>query len=157
MDRRLFIHLDIDSACNIHVIDRSKYRALGEDLLNHVLLEFFVDKDDNILYQKQNVIEHNRDYLLNDFSTVIPLKSDGTFTYYKLLIPCLSHFAVYGDLVTKDVQEIETYKVADKYFFYKGKFYYSAVDVTPEDGMSSFKEVHDLFELWDNKDDQGFF
>lgn len=157
MDRRLLIHLDIDANCNIHAIDHSNYLSLGDDILDHVVLEFFTDKDSNIIYQKTNVLKHNRDYLLQDFSTLIPLPSDGTFTYYKLIIPCLSHFEVYGDQISRGMQEIEKYEVADKYFFHRGRFYYSSVDIVPEDGISKFEEVTDFFELWHNKDDQGFF
>lgn len=40
MDSKLIVQIDIDNACNIYAIDRSDYDSFGNDIDNHVMLDF---------------------------------------------------------------------------------------------------------------------
>lgn len=142
MDRKLLIDLNVDPFCNIRAIDHSDYLSLENDVLNHVALEFLTNKDSNIIHQKVEELNINREDYRRELLTIFSTPSDGTFTYYKLIVPQILHFAVY-----KNPQEVEKYNVADKYFFYDGKLYYSKIDVVSLNDKHVFQEITNLFDL----------
>lgn len=149
MDSRLFIQLSVDPACNIVAVDRTNYDSWEKDITKHVMLEFLTDLDGNILNYKLNPIIHKRDYMSARFMTAFPLKSDGTFRYYKLIVPTLFNFET-------EQGGQKYFSTADTYFFYKGKFYYSEKDLKTIDDVASLTVITDFFILWDNKEKYKF-
>lgn len=105
MNKRLDIHLVIQPSCKLVAIDNSDYSSIGIDLLNHVMLEFLsYGEETNPIPESIRLRKeiHNQDYYLARFSSEFKLPADGTYYYYKLLIPILDHFKLpdgkYGNL-----------------------------------------------------------
>lgn len=118
MDKRLDIHLFIQPNCQLVAVDNSDYNSLGVDLLEHVMLEFLSYNDENNPLLKTIKLRkeiHNRGYYLAKFSSKFILDVDGTYSYYKLVIPVLDHF-----------YKEDKYKgLNNELFFYNGKIYKS--------------------------------
>ena len=150
MDGRLTVQIDIDTACNVYAIDKSDYDSFGEDINNHVMLDFWTDREDNIIYKNWHTIPNES----VDLTTVITLPSDGTFSYYKLILPCLQHFA---KLKTDGSQTVEKYEVANKYFYHNGVFYYSLTDIESLEELRFVNQITDVFDIWENREEQDFF
>lgn len=149
MDSRLLIELVVDNNCNLVVVDNTNYDSWDgteRDIVNHAVLELLMDKNKDIINSSIKPIYHRRGYLLNAFSSIFRLPFDGTYTYRKLIVPCLEHFL--SDNV---------YLTENKYFYYQGSFYYSTKNLNSVSEISSATKIDDFNTLWDNKEDQGFF
>lgn len=148
---RLYIELAVDNECRLIAIDRSNYSALEDqnDLINHVMVEFVSNISDEIIGHKFNIILHERDYLLRRFSSRFLLKIDGTYHYYKLIIPTIYHF--------ESSEDPKKYLVENKCFFYNGSFYFSDHDLNSLEEIASLSPITDLMKLWEYKDTQLFF
>ena len=106
MNKRLIVQLIMHPDCRLIAVDNSDYRHLGLDMDDHVMIDFLVYNEDsepvnNTLSIKYNPF--NRGYYQSLFNTEYVLQKDGTYSYYKLLIPSLTHFKkdedVFGDIV----------------------------------------------------------
>lgn len=144
----LDIQLIINPACELIAVDRTSYQNLhyeigGElqylrDRSEYVSIEFLTDADQKIVEDSINLEQGlNRSELLDGNTSVFYFPKDGTFTYYKLLVPHLSH------LMTKDWETNEDiFKANDQTFFFNGNFYYyQGVDV----GLREFPSLNDLY------------
>lgn len=119
MNKRLDIHLIMQSNCKLIAVDNSDYNNLGVDLLNHVMLEFLSYNEDSMPLSETIRLHkeiHNRGYYITRFSSEFVLKTDGTYSYYKLVIPLLDHFKV---------EEEKYSNLYDELFFYNKILYKS--------------------------------
>lgn len=129
----LDIHLIINPRCELIASDRTSYQNLhyeygGElqylrDRSKHVSIEFLTDVDNNVIANSINLEKglRNRAELLDGNISVFHFPKDGTFTYYKFLVPHISHL-----LKQEDYSQQEVFKVFDQTFFYDDNFYYSS-------------------------------
>lgn len=129
----LDIQLIINPACELVAVDRTSYQNLhyeygGElqylrDRSKHVSIEFLTDVDGEVMYDTVNLEKglRNRVELLDGNTSVFYFPKDGTFTYYKFLVPHISHL-----LKREDYSQQEIFKVHDQTFFYDDAFYYYA-------------------------------
>lgn len=139
----LDIQLIVNPACELVAVDRTSYQNLhynygGElqylrDRSKHVSIEFLTDVDGEVMYDTVNFEKglRNRGELLDGNTSVFYFPKDGTFTYYKFLIPSLMHM-VKNDSDTNDemirVKDQLYYSEEDNKFFY-GKFVEEEVDI----------------------------
>lgn len=157
----LNIHLIINPECELVAVDNTVYHNLRytdgdeylDDLLNHVSLELLIDHmghiDSNHIYLQENI--GARQEFLNGNMSVFKFHKDGTFTYYKYLIPKLNHLLKYDDA------EVAYYKTRDQLFYNNGKFYYAKEDYsTIEELNKNVIEINNLLDLWNFQGTQTF-
>lgn len=147
MNKRLNIHLIIQPNCKLVAIDNSDYNSLGIDLLDHVMLEFLSYNDEtspipNTIQLKKEI--HNRGYYLARFSSEFLLDLDGTYAYYKLVIPTLEHFKEVDNKYSKLYEEL---------FFYNKKLYKSNLPNTEDTYdlstvLKNSEEIHNYIEAY---------
>lgn len=125
----LDIQLLVNPTCELIAIDRTSYQNLhydvGEELQylrdrsKHVSIEFLTDVDGEIMNDSLNLEKgiRNREELLDGNTSVFHFPKDGTFTYYKFLVPCLFHMMKDG-----------VFNVYKQTFFHNDSFYYSEYD-----------------------------
>ena len=127
----LDIQLIVNPACELIAIDRTSYQNLhyeygGEiqylrDRSKHVSIEFLSDVNGDVIYDTINLEKglRNRTELLDGDTSVFYFPKDGTFTYYKFLVPHISH------LLKKDYESWnDVFVVYDQTFFYDDNFYF---------------------------------
>lgn len=123
----LNIHLFVNPSCELVAIDKTSYHNLRyndgdylDDLSDHISIEFLSDVDGIIDRNTINFDEFigNREYYLDGNTSVFHFPKDGTFTYYKMLVPKIDHLH----------KEDDIYKTKDQMFYYDSKFYYSDQD-----------------------------
>lgn len=127
MNKRLSINLIVQPNCQLVAVDNSDYNSLGVDLLEHVMLEFLSYNDETSPLPKTVRLRkeiHNRGYYLARFSSEFILEMDGTYSYYKLVIPILDHF---------EIENGRYSKLYDELFFYNKTLYKSNLPNTEED------------------------
>lgn len=161
MDGRLIIQLFLKPNCQLVAIDNSEYASWGTDISDHVMLEFLVYNTDSTPLAstiRLNKIRHRRDYYLNRFSANFILEKDGTYAYYKLVIPKLEHY------ISKTIDGINYYTIDNEDFFYEGHFYQGprnttgeVVERTLEECLGVAKQVDNYLDLYNNKGSQTFF
>lgn len=126
----LDIQLIINPACELVSVDRTSYQNLhyetdGElqyfrDRSKHVSIEFLTDVNQDVIENSINLEQgFNRRELLDGNTSVLHFPKDGTFTYYKFLVPNLSHLMV-KDWDTNE----EIFKANGQTFFFDNNFYY---------------------------------
>jgi hypothetical protein len=146
MNKRLIIQLIVRPDCKLIAVDNSDYGSLGVDLLEHVMLEFLSYNDESTPVSSSVRIRkeiHNRGFYLSGFSSEFVLETDGTYSYYKLLIPTLDHFKV--ETSENDLESEVTYsKLFEEIFFYKGVLYKS--------NLPSGEEEYNLEQVLKNSD-----
>ena len=123
MDSKLNVTLMLNSSCGIVALDNSDYTTFS-DITQHTIIEFLKDNTGTVINQRTHDIESEDDAQIKT-SLAISLNADGTYTYYRMLVPSIKHYLESG-----------TYKVADKYFTYEGEVYYSSQDLTSMDVSS---------------------
>lgn len=127
----LDIQLIVNPSCELVAVDRTSYQNLhyedgGEvqylrDRSKHVSIEFLTDVDGEVMYDTINLEKGltNRMELLDGNTSVFYFPKDGTFTYYKFLVPHISH------LLKKDFESWnDIFVVYDQTFFYNDNFYF---------------------------------
>lgn len=118
MDRYLKVQLNLSRDCKLNAIDFSDYNSIGEDINNHVMLDFLVYKDNKEPIENSIKLRHeslNWGYLRQKFETEYILTKDGTYTYYKFVIPTIHHFWNGTNLINN---------ISDELFYYKGNIYW---------------------------------
>lgn len=161
MNKKINIDVIVRSDCKLIAVDNSDYLALGVDLNQYIMLEFLSYNTDKNLLPKSVKIRkelHNRGQYLTRFASEFMLDIDGTYSYYKLVIPQLSYF--------QDEDESDKYiNLIDELFFFKGKLYKS--NITNQDGHTldeviknsevivNYKVAYDLVQ--ENKASQTFY
>ena len=136
MNKRLIVQLIMHPDCRLIAIDSSDYNSIGIDIEEHVMIDFLVYNEEkepvkNTLKVRYNKL--NRGYYRSQFTTEYILPKDGTYTYYKMVIPILDHFAVGADLY-KNIQ--------DQLFYYDNNIYFFGNDL--------YQESYTLKEVLDN-------
>lgn len=135
MDKRLQIHLSMHPDCVLTAIDITDYRFLDVDLLQHTMLEFLSFCDEKVPVSNSIRIRneiHNRGHYLDKFTSEFLLSKDGTYSYYKLVIPKIEHFEV------EDEEGLYSH-LKDELFFYDKKLY--------KTNISNYDEKFTLSEL----------
>lgn len=125
MKRHLNVQLILQKDCKLIAVDFSDYNSIGADISNHVMLDFLVFKDENIPVPNSVKLRHenlNRGYLRQKFETEYILHKDGTYTYYKFVIPILNHFLQSGQWVNSIIDEL---------FYYEGNIYWYKESTLP--------------------------
>lgn len=159
MNKKINIDVIVRSDCKLIAVDNSDY--LGVDLSQYIMLEFLsYNTDENLLPESVKIRKelHNRGHYLSRFASEFMLDIDGTYSYYKLVIPQLSYF--------QDEDEPDKYiNLIDELFFFKGKLYKS--NITNQDGHTldeviknsevivNYKVAYDLVQ--ENKASQTFY
>lgn len=127
----LDIQLIVNPSCELVAIDRTSYNNLqyefaGEleflqDRSQHVSIEFLCDRDNNVISDSINLEDglRNRCELLDGNTSVFHFPYDGTFTYYKFLVPHVMH------LLKRNSSNDEVFYINGETFFYSGHFYYN--------------------------------
>lgn len=118
MERYLNVQLMLQRDCKLNAVDLSDYNSLGADITNHVMLDFLVYGTNT--YPIQNSIKIRSLQLINDgyrqqFASEYVLHDDGTYTYYKFIIPTIDHFFQNGKL---------TNTINDELFWHEGVIYW---------------------------------
>lgn len=148
----LSIQLIVNPQCQLVAIDDSKYMNMQtpdgdylDDMTKHVSLEFLVylDNDD---YEDSTLVfktyKHRREEYRKNITT-FEFPKDGTFTYYKLMIPTLEH------LIKDDGEYYTIAKIKDQTFYHKGKFYLGLNDIVLSDGITEINQALDNISLTD--------
>ena len=151
---RLDIHLQIDPTCVLSARDQSSYTYLTCDLDKHVALEYLIYKDEIV---DEKIIKSVIEDPFHRVPSIFKLKCDGCYTYRRILIPNLDHFhkiitTEAGDQFTVD----DIWTTENKYFYYKGSFYYSDKNLETAADVKSLRRVTNYNELWEVADSQGF-
>lgn len=150
----LSIQLIVNPQCQLVAVDNTKYVNIQtpdgnflDDITKHVSLEFLVYLDNDDYEDKTLIFKkylHNREEY-NKNITVIDFPKDGTFTYYKLMIPTLEH------LIKDDGEFYTVVKLKDQTFYHKGKFYLGLEDTRLSEGIEDFdKALKDIKLTKDN-------
>lgn len=115
MNGILVINLIIDSNCVLNAIDDTNYLGQRIDLNQYVLVDFIKYNDDTVITAK-NIKEqiHSREYLSHVFTTRFVLDKDGTYSYYKFVIPKLDKFKTDTGYIGLNNQ----------LYYYNNNFYY---------------------------------
>lgn len=95
MNKRLVIQLIVSSDCKLVAVDNSDYLASGIDLRDYVMIDFIRYNTDKCPVNNSVRIRreiHSRGHYLAKFSSAFLLEKDGTYSYYKLVVPLLSSF-----------------------------------------------------------------
>lgn len=138
MESLLTVGLMLNANCELIATDSSQYEEF-EDVSKHAIIEFLSNYDSKIIMQRLHMIEGMEDPELTT-SKPISLPADGTYTYYRLVIPTLDHYLIDGG-----------YQVENKFFAYNNKVYFS------NHSFSTFVEsqvdlIEDYTLVWDAKD-----
>lgn len=109
------------------------------------MLEFLsYNTDENLLPESVKIRKelHNRGHYLSRFASEFTLNVDGTYSYYKLVVPQLMHF--------QDDKEPDKYiNLIDELFFFNGDLYKS--NITDQEGYT-LDEVIESSEIIDYKE-----
>lgn len=135
----LNVTLALNKDCNVI----ASFTYPETDITDHAIVEFLIKNEldsaeDKTLYQHCKEIEDVDDEELS-VSQVITLPKDGTYTYYRILLPKLEHFL-----------NGSTYEVANKYFVYNNEVYRVDSDIVaaPSDDYI----VDDYLQIWEDRD-----
>lgn len=91
METTLNVSLMLDSDCSLVAYDDSNYQDIISDINKHGIVEFLKNDNLEIIKQRVHTIRDYEDPLLR-VSEKLNLPSDGTFYYYRMIIPTLSHY-----------------------------------------------------------------
>lgn len=132
MDKRLIIQTIVRPDCKLIAIDNSDYYSLGDDMINFIMLDFLSYNEteipiDKTIRMRREVVK--RGQLLSRFSSEFILDKDGTYCYYKLVIPTLDYFKI-GET---------TYNNLSNELFFDGKTLYKCK--FEDDDEHSYEEV----------------
>lgn len=119
MNKRLIVQLIMQPDCKLIAIDNSDYNRLGLDMNEHVMVDFLVYDEDQHPFNDTLRIRYNpfqRGYYQSAFNTEYILPKDGTYSYYKLLIPILQHFKTDSNSYANIVGELFYYDKAVYWF-----------------------------------------
>lgn len=115
MDKNLNIQLILKPGCKLIAVDNSDFDSIGIDLLNHASLEFLSFKESE--FPKDGSVLLKPHINLNQCpSSEFILNEDGTYSYYKLIIPYLDHFKNMEDKYCNLYNEL---------YYYEGNIYKS--------------------------------
>lgn len=138
----LTVKLIITPDCKLQIVDNTDYTTIT-NISDYGIIWFLTDKNNAIVNQGiHSITDINDPYLTN--TAPIDLISDGTFNYYKLLVPKFEYF--FNENI---------YLVQNKYFIYNDILYYSDKDLI-NFLESDVTEIVDYTVLWDDKDEQDF-
>lgn len=115
MNGILVINLIIDPNCILNAIDDTNYLGQRIDLSQYILVDF-IKYNDDLSITTENIREqtHSRDYLTHIFTSKFILDKDGTYSYYKFVIPKLDKFKTESGYIGLNNQ----------LFYYNNNFYY---------------------------------
>lgn len=156
----LNIHLFINPSCELIASDKTAYHNLRfgddefvDDISQHISIEFLKDVDGEVMHSTIVFKDcgHNRGYLSDGNNSVFHFPKDGTFYYYKFLIPTLDHLDKGdGHIASKN-----------QLFYYDNKFYYCEEsfegdpNITDEYVISKSRRI-ELGDLWKFQGTQTF-
>jgi hypothetical protein len=122
MNKKLVIQLVISPDCKLVAIDNSDYLASGVDLENYVMIDFIRYNIDNCPVNNSVQVRkeiHKKGHYLAKFTSAFLLKEDGTYSYYKLVVPLLDFFL--------NIQNKYT-GIKNQLFFYNRELYKCSVE-----------------------------
>lgn len=135
----LNVTLTLNKDCNIV----ASFTYPTTDITDHAIVEFLIkneldNSEDKTIYQYCKEIETEEEPELSA-SKVIDLPKDGTYTYYRILLPKFSHFL-----------NGSTYEVANKYFVFNNEVYYSEENLVADPDDSYI--IDDYHKIWEERD-----
>lgn len=129
----LSIQLIVNSQCQLVAIDNTRYFNLitlegdpVEDIIEHVSLEFLVYIDEDVPTDKTVIFKEYKQGEYSKNITTIIFPKDGTYTYYKFLVPRLEHLVKLNEQQTS----YNIIKITDQNFYWKGHFYMGKKDLS---------------------------
>lgn len=131
MNKRVEIQLILSPDCKLIAIDNENYCDWGINLTKYKIIEFLVYNDSGVIIDnslKINQPLHEREHLSSKMTSAFYLSKDGTYAYYKLLIPVLELFK------TEDAYS----GLYQQLYFDNNILYYSGV---PNDEEYSYSEI----------------
>lgn len=125
----LNIELSINGSKKLIAIDNTSYDNLIDsydsklsffrDMTNHASVEFLVDSKSRVVKHSEIINDSISPFDLNNNMSEFDLPVDGTYIYYKFLVPRLSH------MVKNDPKyNEEVFYVSNQMFYHNGDFYY---------------------------------
>lgn len=132
MNKKIEIQLLLNSDCRLVAIDNENYCDWGINLTKYKIIEFLVYNDSDTILEKSLKIDqalNPRDHFSSKMASFFDLPIDGTYSYYKLLIPTLEIFNNLDGSYSGLYQQL---------YFDNDKLYYSKI----EDN-----EAHDYLEV----------
>lgn len=149
MDRYLKVQLVLQRDCKLIAYDESDYNSIGSDIENHVMLDFLIFKDEKYPQPDHIKLRHEHlrhGYFRQKFETEFVLTSDGTYTYYKFVIPTIYHFWDNNQIVTD---------ICDEIFYYKGNIYWfkgtynKYFEISVDDFLIECVKIEDYLTIYD--------
>lgn len=95
MNKRIEIQLILDSNCKLVAVDNENYCDWEINLTKYKIIEFLVYNDSDSIIEESLKIQqalHAREHLSAKMASSFYLPTDGTYAYYKLIIPTLELF-----------------------------------------------------------------
>lgn len=123
MNKRLEIQLFVQPNCKLVAIDNSDYDSINVDLIKHIMLEFLSYNEDSVHLCEKVRLKQDIHEQMQKTSTFL-LDVDGTYYYYKLVIPVLNHFETSNKKYSKLHNEL---------FFYENCLYKSNLPDTEDE------------------------
>ena len=118
MDKKLDISWVVQPTCKLIAVDNTDYSSLKVDLTQHVRLEFLSYNEDKahlpstvMLKRESETAEVSPEDLMSAFT----FERDGSFYYYKLVIPLIKHF--------KHPSQDKYYHLHNELFYHDGRVY----------------------------------
>lgn len=148
MNKKLLVQLIIRPDCKLIAVDNTDYYNFDINLLQYMIVDFIVFKDD--LVQSSIKVRkelHNRGQYLSRFASEFLLEKDGTYTYYKLIIPTLDFFKI-------DSEDSDLYhNLQGQLFFLDGKLYHSLLENNDKCNLEAIldnsEEITDYLKAYD--------
>ena len=162
--QNLNINLSTDASGNL--VAKQSYSSQNilhtlkiNDFSNLIGVEFLIDVDDQILLNTILVKKDLYNEMYNGEKTVMVFPEDGTFTYYKFIVPKLSYFST-GWISDKNNPKMQTlgYKIYQGEVFYNdGSFRVTdtAVEGSESDIVKGSRQIS-LKEIWEYQNSHVF-
>lgn len=118
MDKKLNISWSVQPNCKLIAVDETDYSSLEVDLTQHVRLEFLSYNEDKAHLPRTVVLRkesETKDVKPEDLMSAFVFERDGSFYYYKLVIPLIKHF--------KHPSQDKYYHLHNELFYHEGKIY----------------------------------
>lgn len=95
MNKKIEIQLILRPDCKLIAVDNENYCDWGINLTKYKMIEFLVYNDENEIIPESLKISQerfSRDHFSSKYASEFLLKKDGTYIYYKMIIPLLELF-----------------------------------------------------------------
>lgn len=139
MSNILTVNLNLISKCSLIANDSSNYRTIYTNIEGYGIIEFLKNSNLESINQRIHTIDNFDDPLLR-VSEEINLSKDGTYYYYRLILPSFEHY-----------WDGSKFNVKDKYFIYQNEIYFSDKNLTSFN-LEDVILIEDYSLIWDSRE-----